>query len=83
MVPPGMLCTFTCIYPPRLRLSHTLRRPHPPPPSPPPPSRLCLPTQVGVPDEELAGVDHLPELWANFVAALDAVPARLRELCEA
>ncbi len=39
--------------------------------------------QVGIPDEELAGVDALPRLWADFAAALDGVPARLRELWEA
>ena len=35
---------------------------------------------MGVPDDELAGVDALQGLWSDFVAALDAVPARLREL---
>lgn len=39
--------------------------------------------QVGIPDEELAGVDALPGLWGDFVAALDGVPARLRQLWEA
>ncbi|KAL4458111.1 hypothetical protein ABPG75_012976 [Micractinium tetrahymenae] len=39
--------------------------------------------QAGIPDEELAGVDALPGLWADFVGALDAVPARLRQLWDA
>lgn len=39
--------------------------------------------QVGIPDEELMGVDALPGLWAAFTSALDAVPARLRELWDA
>ena len=41
---------------------------------------LALLLQVGVPEEELEGVDRLPYLWDQFVAALSAVPARLRQL---
>lgn len=36
--------------------------------------------QTGVPDEELERVDRLPGLWADFEAAMDGVPARLRAL---
>jgi dynein heavy chain len=38
--------------------------------------------QVCVPDEELERVDRLPGLWAEFEAALEAVPARLHALYE-
>ena len=41
----------------------------------------CTPhVQVGVPEDELERVDALPALWAEFGAALEAVPARLRQL---
>lgn len=36
--------------------------------------------QAGVPEDELERVDALPALWAEFGAALEAVPARLRQL---
>ena len=42
--------------------------------------RCAHPLQVSVPDDELERVDQLPGLWAEFVAALDGVPARLRQL---
>lgn len=51
------------------------------PPNPLLPTNMPLLLQVPLPDGELERVDALPAQWERFVAALDGVPARLRELC--